>query len=324
MAAQNSDCDQHPSDMSFDRQQLQTFSVVVETRHFGRAADALNVTRGAVSQRIIALEGALGTPLLVRDGMTPTPAGETLLRHIQALKLLEADTLQRIKPDEKERAKIAIAVNADSLATWFEPVACAIAKQDFALELIVDDQDYTLSALTRGEAMGCVSTADAAPIGFVAEFIGAMDYECVATPEFAGERLPKGLTLRDILAVPAVLFNRKDGLHELFLERLLGFPVNGYPTHFFPSSVALLAAVLAGVGYGLVPSMQVGALIDAGWLISLAPHHKVSVNLYWHHWKAAPPNAQAVSALIMRRARKALTQFPPPLRGKLGLGPSGD
>lgn len=294
--------------MIFDRHQLETFAVVIETRHFGRAADILNVTRGAVSQRIIALEGAFGTPLLVRDGITPTPAGETLLQHIQALKLLEADTLQRIKPDRKGRAKIAIAVNADSLASWFEPVACAIAKEDFALELLVDDQDYTLSVLTRGEAMGCVSTENNAPTGFVANPIGAMVYECVTVPAFADAYFANGLTLHNILAAPAVLFNRKDRLHAVFLERLLGFPVRGYATHFFPSPVALLMAIRAGVGYGLVPSIQAGPLINAGDLISLAPDQRISVSLYWHHWEKAPTNAQAISELVMRHAREALTQ----------------
>jgi len=294
--------------MIFDRHQLETFAVVIETRHFGRAADILNVTRGAVSQRIIALEGAFGTPLLVRDGITPTPAGETLLQHVQALKLLEADTFRRIKPDGKGKTKIAIAVNADSLASWFEPVACAIAKEDFALELLVDDQDYTLSVLTRGEAMGCVSTENNAPTGFVANPIGAMEYECVAVPAFADAYFANGLTLHNILAAPAVLFNRKDRLHAVFLERLLGFPVRGYATHFFPSPVALLMAIRAAVGYGLVPSIQAGPLINAGNLISLAPDHRISVSLYWHHWEKAPTNAQAITELVMRHAREALTQ----------------
>ncbi|MFM0757387.1 LysR family transcriptional regulator [Paraburkholderia strydomiana] len=49
---------------------------MVETRHFGRAAHGLNVTRGAVSQRIISLEEAVGTPPLVREGVATTPAGE--------------------------------------------------------------------------------------------------------------------------------------------------------------------------------------------------------------------------------------------------------
>ena len=298
----------HMHQMSFDRHQLETFSVVVETRHFGRAARVLNVTRGAVSQRIIALEEAFGRPLLIRGAITPTPAGETLLQHIQALKLLEADTLQRLKPDWRDRTKIAIAVNADSLASWFEPVAIAIAKENFALELLVDDQDYTLSVLARGEAMGCVSTESNAPRGFVAKPIGAMEYECVAITEFSDEHFSQGLTLHNILAAPAVLFNRKDGIHAVFLERLFGFPVRGYATHFFPSPVALLSAIRAGVGYGLVPSIQADPLINDGDLISMAPDHKIAVNLYWHHWETAPPNARAISELVLRRAQEVLIQ----------------
>jgi len=294
--------------MNFDRQQLETFAVVVESGHFGRAARVLNVTRGAVSQRIIALEEAFGTPLLIRDGVVPTPAGEALLGHIQALNLLEANTLKRIKPSENGRAKISIAVNADSLATWFEPVACAIARQNFALELLVDDQDFTLPVLIRGEAIGCVSTADRPPTGFVADAIGAMEYQCVATRDFADLHFSQGLSLHSVLEAPAVLFNRKDGIHAAFLEQALGFPVSGYVTHYFPSPVALLAAVGAGVGYGLVPSMQAQPLMDSGELTVLAPRNKVFVNLYWHHWESAPENVRSISEMVVRSARQVLTQ----------------
>jgi LysR family transcriptional regulator (chromosome initiation inhibitor) len=231
-----------------------------------------------------------------------------LLHHIQALKLLEADTLHRIKPDARSRTKVGIAVNADSLATWFGPVAYAIAKENIALELIVDDQDHTLAVLTRGEAMGCVSTAGIAPTGFVAEPIGAMEYVCVAAPSFAQAHFLHGLNLRDILAAPAVLFNRKDGLHAAFLEQLLGFPVNGYAVHYFPSPETLLSAIRAGIGYGLVPAMQAQPLIASEELVALAPHDRSSIDLYWHHWVTAPPNAQAISDMIMRQARQMLIQ----------------
>ncbi|MBN3786559.1 HTH-type transcriptional regulator ArgP [Burkholderia sp. Ac-20353] len=294
--------------MIFDRQQLEAFAAVVEMRHFGEAAGALNVTRGAVSQRLKALEQSLGLPLLVREGNIPTPAGEALLRHIRVLKVLEADTLQRIKPMDAPRPRIAIAVNADSLATWFEPVAWEIAKANVALELMVDDQDYTLPLLARGEAMGCVSTSKDPPTGFLAEFIGAMEYECVANEEFTREFFPKGLTLHSVLAAPAVLFNRKDGLHALFLERLLDFKVRGYATHFFPSPSALLTAIEFGVGYGLVPCLQAQKLIDAGTLIPLVPSHRIAVELYWHHWEAAPSNAEVISDLVIRHARHTLIQ----------------
>jgi LysR family transcriptional regulator (chromosome initiation inhibitor) len=38
-----------------DRDQLETFATVVEQQSFDRAATALSITRGAVSQRIKAL-----------------------------------------------------------------------------------------------------------------------------------------------------------------------------------------------------------------------------------------------------------------------------
>ncbi|PRZ55998.1 LysR family transcriptional regulator [Paraburkholderia fungorum] len=294
--------------MGFDRQQLEAFSAIVEMRHFGEAAKRLNITRGAVSQRLRLLEQATGCPLIVRDGNVPTPAGEALLRHIRVLQMLEADTLRRIKPTDAQRPRISVAVNADSLATWFEPIAWAIARENVALELMVDDQDHTLPLLARGEAAGCVSTSDEPPTGFLAEPIGAMEYECVASAAFAHAYFPQGVGLHSILAAPAVLYNRKDGLHELFLEKLLDFEVSGYAAHFFPSPFALLAAIKNGVGYGLVPCLQASELIEGGELVRLAPNHRIQVNLYWHHWETAPSNAQIISDLVVRQAREMLIQ----------------
>ncbi|MDS0862756.1 HTH-type transcriptional regulator ArgP [Burkholderia pseudomultivorans] len=294
--------------MNFDRQQLEAFSAIVETRHFGRAAMLLNITRGAVSLRLKALEEEFGTPLVVRDGNVPTPAGEVLLRHIRVLKILEAETQQQIKPMDGMRPRVAIAVNADSLATWFEAVAWEIAERNVALELIVDDQDHTLPLLTKGEAMGCVSTSSNPPTGFLAEPIGMMEYECVANVEFAAKFFPQGLGLHGVLTAPAVLYNRKDGLHALFLERVLDLEVRNYATHYFPSPSALLAAIERGIGYGLVPCLQARSLIEAGQLVRLAPQHTVEVKLYWHHWETAPSTARAISELVVRHARRALSQ----------------
>ncbi|WP_310729826.1 LysR family transcriptional regulator, partial [Burkholderia multivorans] len=104
-----------------DRQQLETFASVVQHKHFRRAAAALNISPGAVSQRIKALEESVGAMLLMREPtIVPTQAGDAILRYIMAVRLLEYDALQRIKPDRFPPMDFAIAVNADSLATWFE------------------------------------------------------------------------------------------------------------------------------------------------------------------------------------------------------------
>jgi LysR family transcriptional regulator, chromosome initiation inhibitor len=65
-----------------DKQQLETFATVIEHRHFRRAAAALNISPGAVSQRIRALEEFVGALLLIREPVVaPTKAGEAMLHH---------------------------------------------------------------------------------------------------------------------------------------------------------------------------------------------------------------------------------------------------
>ncbi|MEF7613895.1 LysR family transcriptional regulator [Aquincola sp. MAHUQ-54] len=51
----------------FDRQQLKTLATIVQEGSFERAAQRLHISRGAVSQRIKALEEAASAVLLVRE-----------------------------------------------------------------------------------------------------------------------------------------------------------------------------------------------------------------------------------------------------------------
>jgi len=295
-----------------DRDQLETFATVAEQQSFERAATLLNVTRGAVSQRVKGLEESLATILLVRDRpVTPTPSGEILLRHVKALRLLEAASLRELltSSDREGQAPLAIAVNADSLATWFPPLLRELfAMRTVALEVVTDDQDHTAGRLLRGEVLGCIST-DARPAsGFLAEPLGAMEYRCYATPGFVAEFLGDGLTVPNALRAPAILFNRKDELHDEFLLQRFGIRVDRYPRHYLPSPSALLEGIAMGAGYGLVPSTQAQGLVQEGVLEELAPGLPVRVNLYWHHWEMEPPIARAITELIVSHAAERLIQ----------------
>jgi LysR family transcriptional regulator (chromosome initiation inhibitor) len=186
----------------FDRAQLEAFSAVVQHGSFEHAAKALHVTRSAISQRIKALEEALSSVLVVREKpVVATPKGDILLRHIRALKTLEDDTFCAILPKPQERAPvpIAIAVNADSLSTWFAPLVAQLLSQfKIALEIISADQDHTFARLAKGEVIGCVSSKpDAAP-GFEATPLGIMHYLSAATPEFRQKYFASGLTVATV------------------------------------------------------------------------------------------------------------------------------
>ena len=97
------------------------------------------------------MEAQIGTVLIVRSKpLRPTPAGRLLLKHAMQLRLLHADLQQdlRLLGDSDAGAassaeRIAIAVNADSIATWALPAFDAAVRDGLQLEIIADDQDFT-------------------------------------------------------------------------------------------------------------------------------------------------------------------------------------
>ncbi len=125
----------------------------------------LNLTLAAVSLRIKGLESALGQRLLVRGKtVRATPSGQVLLAHIKQLRLMEADLLGGLsgggRPGQKTLWQtLSVAVNADSLASWFLPgLASSLLRHHLLLDVMIDDQDHTHGALKNGDVMGCVST----------------------------------------------------------------------------------------------------------------------------------------------------------------------
>ncbi len=295
----------------FDRFQLEAFAVVAELGSFEKAATELHITRGAVSQRIKALEEMLSTALLIRERpVLPTESGEILLRHVKAVRLLEHDVYVNLHKGSgrHERMPVAIAVNADSLDTWFDGCSDSLLRRlPVALEIIVDDQDHTTPMLSRGEVTGCISTVPVPGQGFEAIALGSMAYRCTATPAFADRFFPKGLTVHGIESAPAVLFNRKDSLHDTFLKTAFGMEMNKGPRHYFPSPAALLNAISNGNGYGLVPAQQAQPLLDAGRLVDLMPELELSIPLFWHHWREEPPLSRQITGFVVDFARGALT-----------------
>ena len=253
-----------------DRHQLEAFAAVVETLSFERAAEKLNVTRGAVSQRIKALEEALSASLLVRDKpLALTSIGEVLFKHVAALRLLEADTFGQIRPHGalgRGATPLAIGVDAHSIDTWFAGVARRLMERSTVeLEVVVDDADPAFPVLTRGEVIGCISTVSRPARGCAVTPIGEMEYRCVASPEFMQRHFKNSFALHSATVAPAVLLGRRTALLDHYLEAVFGVSVGRYRKHFLPSPSSQLDAIVAGVGYGPVPEQTVRAWRAASW-----------------------------------------------------------
>lgn len=285
-----------------------TLAAVIDEGTLDAAARRLHVTPSAVSQRIKALEEMLGRVVLVRaKPARVTPAGEAVLRFARQVALLEHDALDALGVTEEgsATATMALAVNADSLATWFlPPLARLSAERPIVFELHRDDQDFTAALLESGTVLGAV-TSQATPVaGCRASALGAMRYEAVATPAFVKRWFSAGVTAASLAVAPVVDFDRRDDLQSQWLIAR-GADPTGPPRHFVPASHDFATAVRLGVGWALLPRFQSQDALDRGELMPLGGP-PIDVPLYWQQWNLRSPLLDAVAEAIIAEGRRVL------------------
>jgi len=292
---------------------LNALAAVVREGSFERAARALNVTPSAVSQRIKQLEERTGGALLVRgQPCVATQAGLQLCRHVERVGMLEHELRDALPAlgmagDKAagERVTVRVAVNADSLATWFMAAAAAFAAQEPAalLDLTVDDQDHTAERLRSGAVLAAV-TALAQPVaGCNSEALGTMHYVAAASPAFVREYFAKGVGARTLASAPSLVFDRKDRLQARWVRRICHRNVET-PRHWIPSPNAFVEAACAGMGWGMHPASMVADAIREGKLLELVPGSTLPVPLYWQQARAAPRLLERMGAAVRAAARR--------------------
>lgn len=280
--------------------QLRALRAVIDEASFEGAAFELGVSPSAISQRIKALEGSIGQ-VLVRRG-TPcvaTPAGETVLVMARQVEWLEAETLASLTgtPEQGRRIATQLAVNADSLATWFRDVFPRAAEwDDLTLEITIADESVSTDLLRRGDVLGAVTSTPTAVHGCTVTPLGVMRFVPVASRQFL-QRYP--LTSKTLWAhAPVLRFNADDTIQLRFLERRgVHSPT---PTHQIPSSEGFFDAVVRGLGWGLVPEPQLAATTDTK-LVVLNNDFE-DVPLYWQRWSLHSERLDRISNALKETA----------------------
>lgn len=293
----------------FDYKLIEAMAMVVTERGFDKAADALHITQSAVSQRVKLLEEYTGQILIART--TPprtTAAGRKLLKHYLKVRRLEDDlTAEMEKPADRQFTSITVGLNADSLATWFpDAIRTFLLKECVLLDIRVDDQDQTHRLLKDGDVMGCISTQEQPLQGCRIEFLGQMTYHMFAAPEFASRWFPNGLTIADAGHAPAILYNRKDDLHNRLIQQALGVVPDSIPINYIPSSEKFSDFIAMGVGYGMMPLQQGSSFVQDGRLIDLVPDSNVPVKLYWHCWNLKSKLLEKLTQQLVSGAKRLL------------------
>lgn len=286
--------------------QARTLLAAVDGGSFDAAAAALHVTPSAISQRVKALEQRIGRVLLTRTKpIALTESGEVLVRYARQLVRLEADASAELGLDADQAATtLAVAVNADSLSTWFLDALERVPESlRVGFELLREDESRTADLLRHGRVAAAVTTEARAVTGCRVERLGVMRYRASASPAFVERWLAHGPIERTLPEAPMLVFDRNDDLQDSYLRELIPEAARGGRLrHLVPTSEGFLSAVARGLGWGMIPDEQV-ALLAPGALVDLVPGRVVEVPLYWQQWKLDSPALKALSDAVLAVAR---------------------
>ena len=297
--------------MIFDYKLLDAFWAVVKAGSFEGAAERLNITASAVSQRIKLLESRSGQVLVIRSKpCEATPRGYRLFAHMEQVKLLEHDLSSNFQALDQAGGSappvLRVAVSGDSMNTWFNRVISEFcAEENVLLHIIRDDREYTTDALKSGEVIATVTPKDRLLEGLKSTPLGKLEYSAVLSPELYASAFRSGTTFENLVAVRSIAFDEKDTLPKLWMTHVFGEALET-DAHRVPSFVGYIDACRAGIGWGIAPSLAVKSDIASGRLVELFPSNRMAIELIWQYSSISTQILTRLTRKVKSTAREIL------------------
>lgn len=244
--------------LPFTLDQLEVFTLVLDTGSFSAAAQHLGVSQPAVSAQVRELERKMGARLLERVGRTvgPTPSGVTLASHARALLEAGRQTAEAVAcHSEGVNGTVRLGTGATACLHLLPPILQRIRQDHSGLHVVVvtgntDDivRRVELNALDMAlVTLPVVSRALAVTPTLRDDFV------VVAAPGTAS--LPKTVEAADLADIPMVLFEPGSNTRLHVESWLLAAGVRVRPAMELGSIEAIKEMVAAGLGCSILPAM---------------------------------------------------------------------
>lgn len=290
---------------------MEAFARVYETGSFSAAAKRLGTGQPAVSRLVAQLEEHLGVELFLRStrGLSPTEAGKRF--YDQAVRTLEsADLAERVaRGSSAISGRLRISGTIAFMRRHIIPKLGAFYAEhpDVELDLLLDDKDVGLveQGVEVAFRMGKQASSE-----LLARRIGASRRMVVASAAYLKEhgapRRPQ-----DLPAHPALVFSLREGGEEVtFTRRGQTQSVVLRPRMRVNALEGLRAAVLAGLGIGIVTEWMLGSELADGRVEELLADWSLPPVALWAvlpGGRRASPAAKAFVAFV--EAQIARTPF---------------
>jgi DNA-binding transcriptional LysR family regulator len=239
-----------------DFKALETFLCVAALGSFRAAAQKLNTTQPAISQRIAQLERKIGVELLQRDrrAASPTPSGRQMMVYAEKLIALRSEMLAALGDRSVMRGVLRLGVAETIVHTWLPQLIKRVnqAYPNLSLEIEVDitpnlrarllAQEIELAFLVGPLAASTIRNRTLChyPVGFLASPALGLGAET--------------LSVHDLAKFPIITFPRKTQPYEI-VRALFNRPdIPPIRLHASASLATVIHMAIAGLGIAVIPT----------------------------------------------------------------------
>jgi DNA-binding transcriptional LysR family regulator len=250
---------------------IETFVCVAHLRNFRMAAERLNSSQAAISNRIATLEEELGIKLFERDirSVRLTIAGHTALPKAQKLLEVAADFYSSLSDPEVRRGSVSIGA-IDLISYAWLPDFMELLKLEYpniAVNLILDNSLNLKQKLADGEIELALMMGPL--IDDSLHNIELFEFECrwVRSPAL---NLPDGhLTVAEMASQPILAYSPNSPPDQSIRQTLLDAGIRDARIYNANSFAATIRLALDGLGSGPLPVDIIRPHLDDGTLVAM-------------------------------------------------------
>ena len=302
-----------------DFKSIETFLWVVTLGSFRGAAQRLNTTQPAISQRIAQLEREMGVKLLNRDHRvaSPTTSGRQLMVYAEKLIGLRSEMMAAVGDRSAMRGVMRLGVAETIVHTWLSRLIKSVntAYPNLSLEIEVDitpnlsarllAQEIELAFVLWPLSVSSVRNRPLCdyPIGFL------------ASPSLGLGNGP--LTVHDLAKFPIITFPRKTQPYEIVRSLFNRPDLPPIRLHASASLATVIHMAIEGLGIAVIPTAIVENELADGRLQLLSTDLKISPLTFSASWLASPDTVavELVAGLAGKIAQSSALVDAPPLAG---------
>ena len=249
-----------------------TYCRVVERASISRAALDLDMAQASVSRHLQELEQRYAAQLIARTtrSLRVTPAGQKLYDYAKSVLQSEAELAERlVDSGNAMKGRITVAGPMSLGYSVLNPFAISFGKRypDIKLRLFLSDRQVNLVEEGVDVAIRIGPSADST---LIAKPLGTLEEVLVGSPKlFPTSWRPT--TTQDLMPLARVALSP---IHRtsIRLQSSAGLEIiDSAPVYEVDNSMALQAALIAGLGYGAIHHYMVKEQLRDGGLIQLLP-----------------------------------------------------